>query len=83
MSCCVGNRAALRAQFQGTPRTPPPPVPSPVLERPVSLAFTGDGPLVARGAATGLVYAFPAGEPLVVDGRDVAGFLSSGVFRAT
>ena len=82
MSCCGGNRAALRAEFQRTPRTPPPSVPPPVLERPVSLAFTGDGPIVVRGSITGLTYGFPAGgEALSVDARDAAGILRSGVFR--
>lgn len=81
MSCCGGNRAALRAQFQQTPRTPPPTVPPPSLDRPVSLTFTGEGPIVARGSQTGLTYAFPAGEELAVDFRDAPGLLASGAFR--
>jgi hypothetical protein len=82
MSCCGGNRAALRAQFQQA-RSFVPPVPAaPVLLRPVPLMFTGEGPIVARGSVTGLTYAFPAGESLAVDSRDVPGLLSSGAFHA-
>lgn len=82
MSCCGGNRAALRAQFQRTPHTPPPSAPAPLLERPVSLAFTGSGPIVVRGSVTSLTYAFPAnGEALTVDGRDAPRILESGAFR--
>lgn len=82
MSCCGQGRAAARAAFQRVPVSPPAPPPPPVLHAPVALAFTGGDPLIARGAVTGLTYAFPAhGEPLAVDGRDASAFLGSGVFR--
>ncbi|MCC6317013.1 MAG: hypothetical protein IT361_04905 [Gemmatimonadaceae bacterium] len=81
MSCCGDKRAAARTAFERPSRAPSPSLPSPVLERPVAMAFTGDGPLVVRGSITGLSYAFPAGDALEVDYRDAAGFLSSGTFR--
>lgn len=79
MSCCGGKRAALRAQYQQEP--PAPPRRALALSSPESLRAPGGSNMLLRGPGTGLTYAFTAHEPLAVDARDVAGFLSLGLER--
>lgn len=82
MSCCGGRRAAARAGSISSPSVQTSSAPRAALRHPASLVFTGGGPLVVRGAATGLTYAFPpGGVALPVDGRDVQALMASGAFR--
>jgi hypothetical protein len=79
MSCCGQRRAAWRQPER--PVVAPVTQPPPALQSPVSLAFTGAGPIVIRGTTTGLTYAFPAGSvALNVDARDAQSLLGTGRF---
>ncbi|MGQ0645929.1 MAG: hypothetical protein ACT4P7_00070 [Gemmatimonadaceae bacterium] len=82
MSCCGDRRrAATRSTHQRMAQRPSS-SPIAVLRNPVSVGFVAAGPVVVRGATTGLTYAFPAGGgALQVDERDLDALLGSGMFR--
>ena len=79
MSCC-GQRATIsatvsRAQTERTrPNTPP--------SRTVAVRYLGTEVIVVQGTATGRRYGFSGGSPMqMVDARDAAALLRSGLFR--
>jgi hypothetical protein len=76
MSCCGQRRNAWRQ-----PEPAVTPVPAPVVLAPMLVRFLGRGPVIVRGAGTGMSYEFPAdATPLAVDYRDVDGFVGTAQF---
>ncbi len=79
MSCC-GRRATIPATVSRAatddrrPKTPP--------ARTVTVRYRGIEAVVVRGMATGRRYGFSGGSPVqMVDARDAAALLRSGLFR--
>jgi hypothetical protein len=82
VSCCGGRRRAARTSAPAPPAPRPAPPP---LHAPRRLRYRGDGPIVLRGAGSGLTYLVDVDtgpDGIAVDARDVAAFVATGVFEA-
>jgi hypothetical protein len=91
MSCCGRRREALRKPevrwARGASAAPSPPgsagLASAAAGARVEVRFTGRGPFLVAGPASREVYRFSAETPRgLVDARDVAGLLRTGLFAA-
>jgi hypothetical protein len=82
MSCCGKKRVELLQQRRTMFVTPDPAPAAPSAAR-TAVVFTGKGAYLASGSHSREVYQFSSADPVgMVDARDAAALIRSGLFQA-